>query len=49
MCVQDVIDGDLCECFGGLPAARQKAIASELDRTPQDVMKKLEDTRNKVL
>ena len=47
--VKDVVDGDLCEAFGGLPAARQKAIAGDLDRTPQDVWKKLEDTRNKIL
>ena len=47
--VKDVIDGDLCEAFGALPAARQKAIAGDLDRTPQDVWKKLEDTRNKIL
>jgi splicing factor 3B subunit 3 len=49
MPVKDVLDGDLCECYGSLPADRQRAIASDLDRSVQDVMKKLEDTRNKIL
>jgi len=44
-----VIDGDLCEQFGQLEPARQRAIADELDRTPSEVMKKLEDIRNMML
>ena len=46
---QNIVDGDLCETYGGLSAARQKAIAGDLDRTPQDVLKKLEDVRAKVM
>jgi splicing factor 3B subunit 3 len=44
--VKNVIDGDLCEQFTSLDAAKQRSIAQELDRTPQEVMKKLEDIRN---
>jgi len=47
--VKDVIDGDLCEQFPLLDPARQRAIAEELDRTPSEIMKKLEDIRNMVL
>jgi splicing factor 3B subunit 3 len=47
--VKDVIDGDLCSQFPSQPAAKQKAIAEEIDRTPGEVLKKLEDLRNKVL
>jgi len=44
-----VIDGDLCEQFVTLDLSKQKTIAEELDRTPSEVMKKLEDIRNMVL
>uniref|UniRef100_A0A7R9Z712 DNA damage-binding protein 1 n=1 Tax=Chlamydomonas euryale TaxID=1486919 RepID=A0A7R9Z712_9CHLO len=47
--VKDVIDGDLCSQYPTLPAAKQRAIAEELDRTPGEVLKKLEDIRNKIL
>ena len=47
--VKDVIDGDLCETFICLDAATQKRIAEELDRTPGEVAKKLEDMRNRLL
>ena len=47
--LQNVVDGDLCEAFSGLVAARQKTLSEELDRTPNDVLKKLEDIRNKML
>lgn len=47
--LQDVVDGDLCEAFASLPPARQKALASDLERTPLDVTKKLEDTRSRIL
>lgn len=46
---QDVTDGDLCEQFGSLPLATQRSIAAELDRTPGEVLKKLEDLRNCIL
>ena len=32
-----------------LPAAKQADIANELDRKPGEVLKKLEDIRNKIL
>ncbi|KMZ63735.1 Pre-mRNA-splicing factor RSE1 [Zostera marina] len=47
--VKDVFDGDLCEQFPSLPYDLQKKIADELDRTPAEVLKKLEDIRNKII
>uniref|UniRef100_A0A0E0JVA8 DNA damage-binding protein 1 n=1 Tax=Oryza punctata TaxID=4537 RepID=A0A0E0JVA8_ORYPU len=47
--VKDVIDGDLCEQFPSLPADMQRKIADELDRTPGEILKKLEDIRNKII
>lgn len=45
-----MIDGDLCDVFATLPAARQRAIAADLDRAgPHEVLKKLDDARNRVL
>lgn len=46
---QDVIDGDLCEQFSSLPHEKQKLVATGLDRTVGEVVKKLEDTRNRLL
>jgi len=47
--VKATIDGDLCELFNMLDPTRQRAVAVELDRSTMEVMKKLEDTRNKIL
>jgi len=47
--VKNVIDGDLCEQFALVDPEKQRQIASELDRSPMEVMKKLEDLRNKIL
>jgi splicing factor 3B subunit 3 len=47
--VRNAIDGDLCGQFPAMPAAKQKAVAEELERTPGEVLKKLEDMRNKIL
>uniref|UniRef100_A0A0A9JZE2 RSE1/DDB1/CPSF1 C-terminal domain-containing protein n=2 Tax=PACMAD clade TaxID=147370 RepID=A0A0A9JZE2_ARUDO len=47
--VKDVIDGDLCEQYPSLPADMQRKIADELDRTPGEILKKLEDIRNKII
>jgi splicing factor 3B subunit 3 len=47
--VREVVDGDLCTQFAALPPAKQQAIAAELDRSPGEVLKKLEDVRNKLL
>ncbi|CAM9809907.1 unnamed protein product [Ectocarpus sp. 8 AP-2014] len=46
---KDVIDGDLCEQFSSLPFEKQKLVANGLDRTVGEVVKKLEDTRNRLL
>ena len=35
--VKAIIDGDMCERFSSLDAARQKTISEELDRTPNEV------------
>ncbi|KAF2543551.1 hypothetical protein F2Q68_00032949 [Brassica cretica] len=42
-------DGDLCEQFPTLPIDLQRKIADELDRTPAEILKKLEDARNKII
>nr|CAN64633.1 hypothetical protein VITISV_043788 [Vitis vinifera] len=47
--VKDVIDGDLCEQFPTLPLDLQRKIADELDRTPGEILKKLEEVRNKII
>ncbi|CAN4090131.1 unnamed protein product [Withania somnifera] len=47
--VKDVIDGDLCEQFPTLPMDMQRKIADELDRTPGEILKKLEEIRNKII
>jgi len=47
--VKDVIDGDLCETFAALDPAKQAQIAQEMERTPGEVQKKLEDMRNRLL
>ncbi|CAL5225226.1 g8014 [Coccomyxa viridis] len=46
--VKDVIDGDLCEQYSQLPAQKQKQIADDLERSPGEVLKKLEDIRNQI-
>lgn len=47
--LQDVIDGDLCEVFSTLHYDKQKAIAADLERTPAEVLRKIEDIRAKIL
>lgn len=47
--VKDVIDGDLCEQFPTLPMDLQRKIADELDRTPAEILRKLEEVRNKII
>ena len=44
--VKDTIDGDLCERFGSISYAKQKELSEDIDRTPAEILKKLEDTRN---
>ncbi|KAI8491079.1 Splicing factor 3B subunit 3 [Branchiostoma belcheri] len=43
----NVIDGDLCEQFNSMEPSKQKSVAEELDRTPAEVSKKLEDIRTR--
>lgn len=45
--VKNVIDGDLCEQFNSMDPIKQKSVAEELDRTPAEVSKKLEDIRTR--
>lgn len=45
--IKSVIDGDLCEQFNSMDFAKKKTIAEELDRTPAEVSKKLEDIRTR--
>ena len=47
--VKDVFDGDLCEQYSNLEFNKQRVLADEMDRTPPEVMKKLENLRNKIL
>jgi splicing factor 3B subunit 3 len=47
--VKDTVDGDLCEQYGRMPLNKQKEIADDLNRTPTEMMKKLEETRNSLL
>merc|ERR1712216_544824 len=47
--VKDVVDGDLCEQFMSLLPDFQGKISQELDRTPAEVGKKLEELRNRIM
>jgi splicing factor 3B subunit 3 len=47
--VKDIVDGDLCERYGCIPYNKQKELADDLNRTPAELMKKLEETRNALL
>ncbi|QDZ20127.1 subunit 3 of splicing factor 3B [Chloropicon primus] len=47
--VRNVIDGGFCEQYSQISKELQSRIAEELDRSPGEVMKKLEDMRNKIL
>jgi splicing factor 3B subunit 3 len=49
MPVRDVTDGDLCALFSSLPNDTKKRISADLDRTPTEVAKKLDDARNRLL
>ncbi|CAG8532674.1 14314_t:CDS:10, partial [Acaulospora colombiana] len=43
--VKSVVDGDLCEQYNLLPMEKKRMIAEELDRTPAEIQKKIEDMR----
>jgi len=47
--VKCVVDGDLCEAYIHLPSDRQQYIADELNRTPGEIIKKLEEIRARIL
>lgn len=47
--VKCVIDGDLCEEFSSLHFSKQRTLGTELDKTPTEINKKLEEIRNKIL
>ena len=47
--VKNVVDGDLCEQYSTMDLAKQAILAEELDRKPVEVIKKLEDIRNRIL
>ncbi|VDL60497.1 unnamed protein product [Hymenolepis diminuta] len=44
---KNVIDGDLCEMYNSLEADKQRDIADEMDKTPTDIAKRLEDMRTR--
>ncbi|CAM9109110.1 unnamed protein product [Choristocarpus tenellus] len=46
---KDVVDGELCEQYSSLPYEKQKVVATGLDRSVGEVVKKLEDVRNRLL
>eukprot|EP01068_Selenidium_serpulae_P012069 Selendium_serpulae@DN5765_c0_g1_i4.p1 len=47
--VKNVIDGDLCEQFTNLPVTKQREIAEELKKSPDHIIRMLEDLRNRIL
>jgi splicing factor 3B subunit 3 len=47
--VKSVIDGDYLAQFAKLPADEQASIAGDLDRTPAEVAKKLEELASRIL
>eukprot|EP01134_Creolimax_fragrantissima_P001492 CFRG1492T1 len=44
---KNTVDGDLVEQYNTMPLAKRKELAEELDRTPSEVAKKLEDIRSR--
>jgi splicing factor 3B subunit 3 len=47
--VKNVVDGDLCEQFMKMDKNKQVVMAEEVERRPVEVLKKLEDIRNRIL
>ena len=43
--VKNIVDGDLCEQYGSLAPEIQRRIADDMDRTPGEILKKLEQVR----
>lgn len=46
--VKCVVDGDLLEEFAVTDKTKRKALSSELDKTPSEIDKKLEEIKNKI-
>ena len=46
--VKNTIDGDLCEQFSQLPSSSQRSIAEALDHHPNEILKRLEEIKNKI-
>ena len=44
---QNVIDSDLCEQYNMVDAAKQRSISDDLDKTPNELSKRLEDIRTR--
>lgn len=44
--VKSIVDVTLCERYMSLPFAKQKEFAESVDRTPTEIVKKLEETRD---
>ena len=47
--IKGVVDGDFCQAFNRLPPDEQRNIASDLDRTPAEIAKKLEELASRIL
>jgi len=46
---KQVVDGDLCEMFSKLDTTMQQKIAKEMEKTPLEIIKRVEDARALVL
>ena len=47
--VKGVVDGDFCSVFNTLPGDEQRQIAEDLDRSPAEISKKLEELQNRIM
>ena len=47
--IKGVVDGDFCAFFNRLPPDEQRTIATDLDRTPAEIAKKLEELASRIL
>jgi len=47
--VKGVVDGDFCQTYNRLPPEEQRRIADDLDRTPEEIAKKLEELASRML
>lgn len=47
--LKDVVDGDLCEQFNNLDVNIQRSITEELDRGTTEIIKRIEQIRNRIL